>query len=99
MAWRKIQVEDIKRGTIIRMLTMQNDGAYHMATIISVNEEDPRYKHVKVARPYAYANENFNAKEPLLGAEVFAIGFERLLAPSGDYEVFQGRDNIRSMVT
>lgn len=99
MAWRKIQADDIKRGTIIRMASMMNDGGYCMATIISVNEEDPRYRHVKVARPYVYAHENFNAKDPLMGAEVFAIGHDRLLAPSGDYEVFQGRDGIRSMVT
>jgi hypothetical protein len=99
MSWRKILLSDIKRGTVIRMTKMEADGAYHMATIIAVHYEDPRYPHVKVARPYAYAHEEFNGKDPLLGAEVFAIGIERLLATESDAEVFQGRDTIRSMVT
>ena len=99
MSWRKIQLSDIKRGTVIRMNKMANDGAYHMATIIAVHYEDPRYPHVKVARPYVYAHEEFNSKDPLMGAEVFAIGIERVLAPDSDVEVFQGQGNIRSMTT
>jgi hypothetical protein len=98
MSWRKIQAEDVKRGTVIRMTKMQADGAYHMATIIGIFENEP-YPHVKVARPYAYAHEHFNAKDPLMGSEVFAIGIGRLLGPDSDVEVFQGRDAVRSMVT
>jgi hypothetical protein len=100
MAWRKIQVEDIKRGTVIRMSRLEADGGYCMATIIAIHADAKEaYPHVKVARPYAYAHEHFNAKEPLMGAEVFAIGIQRMLEAGSDVEVFQGRDAVRSMVT
>lgn len=98
MSWRKIERDDIKRGTVLRMTKMEADGSYHMATIIGIHENEA-YPHVKVARPYVYAHEAFNAKDPLMGAEVFAIGIERMLGPDSDVEVFQGRDAIRSMVT
>lgn len=99
MGWRKILKEDIVRGTVIRMTTMIESGSYGMATIIAVRDEDPNYKHIMVARPYAYAAEHYNARSALLGAECYDISIERLLAPASDYEVFQGRDGNTTMVT
>lgn len=98
-AWRKIEKEDIKRGTIIRMTKMMNDGAYHMATIICTREAEGThpYPHVMVSRPYAYANLDYDSKSPLLGTEVFAYGINKMLGADSDVEVFQGRDEIRSM--
>lgn len=99
MGWRKIQKEDIKRGTIIRLKSLDRDGGYSTATIISVNEQIPSYQHVKVSRPYVYAHKDFDTKDPLVGAETFAIGITRMLAEESDVEVFEGRDGVRSMTT
>src|SRR5208337_2698985 len=100
MAWRKMTKEDIKRGTIIKLGNMMDDGGYGLATIISTKDaEDTTYPHVMVARPSAWANEHVNSRSPMLHAEVFDIGIIRLLSPNGDYEVFQGRDSIRTMLT
>jgi hypothetical protein len=100
MSWRKIQKEDIKRGTVIRMTKMIEGGSYGMATIICTREaEAPGYPNVKVARPYAYAHEHFDTNQPLVGSEVFSIGMDRILDPKGDYEVFQMRDDIHTMKT
>lgn len=99
MSWRKIQREDIKRGTIIRFRKMMEDGAYCMATIIATSLEGPLYKHIKVSRPMALAHEHFESNTGLLQQEVFSIGLTNLLSPDSDIEVFQGRDNIRSMAT
>lgn len=105
MSWRKLVATDIKRGTILRMTSMLNDGAYATATIISVPEGEPRdeyarkYPSITIARPYAYAHEHVNDNQPLMGCEVFTIEVSRLLGDGVDYEVFQGRDGIRSMTT
>jgi hypothetical protein len=100
MSWRKLQKDDIKRGTVIRMTKMIEGGGYGMATIICTREvEAPTYPNIRVARPYAYAHEHFDTNQPLLGSEVFSIGVDRLLAAGGDYEVFQMRDDIHSMKT
>ena len=99
MGWRKIQKEDIKRGTVIRMGNLMNDGSYCMATIVAVRENEPIWNYVKVARPYVYAHEHFDSNSGLIGSEVFDIGMDKLLNPSTDVEVFQGRDEVRSLVT
>jgi hypothetical protein len=96
--WRKIQEEDIKLGTVIRLTKMMNDGAYSMATIVAIHTEGI-WKFIKVARPYAYAHKDFSTNQPLLGAEVFPIGISEILRPDSDVEVFQGRDEVRSMAT
>ena len=98
MSWRKIQKEDIVRGALIRMTSLMNDGAYCMATIISIrNIDDETYPHIQVARPYLYAHKDFNSNGGLMGQEVFDIGMDKLLGQYSDTEVFQGRDNIRNM--
>jgi hypothetical protein len=100
MSWRNLRKEDIKRGTVIRLGNIMNDGGYYNATIISVSEIDASdYPHFTVARPYAYANEHFNSKHPLMGSEVFAIGVKSALDPNSDIQVYQGRDGIRCMIT
>jgi hypothetical protein len=93
MAWRKILPEDVKLGTLVRMTSLMNDGAYNMATIISLSLEGPIWKHFHIARPYAYAKKEFNTNQPLLGAEIIPIGMTNLEG----LEVFEGRDGNRSM--
>ncbi len=97
MAWRKIEREDVKLGTIIRMTRL--DDGYGTATICSLQIDDKSYPHILVARPYAYAHKDFNTKQPLVGVEVFPIGYESLFAEHSDVEVCQGRDNVRNMST
>lgn len=99
MSWRKIQREDIKRGTIIRLKSIERDGGYGLATIIATSLDGPLYKHIKVSRPMALAHEHFDSNTGLLQQEVFTIGLTNLLGPDSDVEVFQGRDNIRTMTT
>lgn len=96
--WRKIIRDDIERGTIIRMTRLQDDGGYSMATIIGIYEHEEN-SYVEVARPYAYGRRDFNEERALLGAEVLPIAISKLLSKDSDVEVFQGRDDIRKMVT
>jgi hypothetical protein len=100
MAWRQITKEDVKRGVIIRDPRMIESGSYGMATIISTREvgEKNAWPHITVARPYAYAHEHFDANHPLMGAEVYSIGLLDLFR-EGIYQVYQARDEVRSMVT
>ncbi len=104
MSWRKIQKEDIKRGTVVRITTMMNDGAYHMATIIAEHYvkdglPDSGIKSVTVCRPMCWAHEHFNAKSGMLSGESWEMEVERMLRPESDVEVFQGRDEVRSLAT
>jgi hypothetical protein len=106
MAWRAITKDDIKLGTLVKLGRMIDDGSYGMATIIYVHDHPERgiegknfWAFVKVARPYAYANEGYSSNQPLLGAEVFEIGIKELLSDGCSYQVFQGRDDIRKMAT
>ena len=101
MAWRKIEKKDIQRGVIIRMTRIMDDGGFHTAVIVCTSElEAPGYPNVKVARPYAYAHEHFNTNQPLLGAEVFSIGVDRMTDASSDVEVFEDRNgSVRRTVT
>jgi hypothetical protein len=98
MSWRNMVQEDIKRGTIIRLGSLENDGAYDKATIIAEHYKGD-VKYITVARPYAYAHKDFNSNSPLIGSENFAILIESLLKPESDVQVFQGRDDVRSMLT
>lgn len=107
--WRKIQLEDLKRGTIVRIVNIE-DG-YNIATILSVRTESGGLwvemgsaqvrgeLIIKLARPYAYAHENFNDNSPLLSCEVFDVSSLSMLRSCSWYEVYQGRDAVRSMVT
>ncbi len=99
MAWRKIQREDIRRGVIIRLKKMEEDGAYALATIVATSLDGPLYKHIKVSRPMALAHEHFDSNTGLLQQEVFTIGLTDLLKDNSDVEVFQGRDGLRAMTT
>ena len=100
MSWRNMKREDIKRGTIIRLGSIENDGGYCMATIISEHSaHDGSASYFVVARPYAYAANGYNSKQPLMGCEVFDISVSSVLSPTSDVQVFQGRDSIRSMLT
>lgn len=99
MSWRKVQIDDLKRGTIIRFRRVMDDGGYCMGTIIATSLDGPLYKHVKVSRPMALAHEHFESNTGLLQQEVFTIGVGDLLKPGSDVEVFQGRDGVRSMTT
>lgn len=104
MAWRKIQKEDIKRGTVIRLTKLQDDGSYNMATIIAEHYvkdglPDSGIASVKVCRPMCWAHEHFNSTNGMLSGETFEISVERMLSPNSDVEVFQGRDEVRSLAT
>lgn len=98
MGWRKIQKDDIKRGLVVR-LGFMTDG-FCMTTIISIQEEPygGGITWAYLARPYAYAHENFNSKQPLLGCEVIPIDIN---SPSWERcEVWEERDSqLRTMVT
>lgn len=104
MAWRKVQKEDIKRGTVIRMTKLMDDGSFNMATIIAVHYvkeglPDSGPASVTVCRPMCWAHEHFNSRNGMLSGETFDISLDRLTNPDGDYEVFQGRDEIRNLAT
>ena len=107
MAWRQIKKEDIKLGALILMPKMVADGSYGICTIISIHDrpeygiENPKnfWAFVKVARPMAYAHQFINENQPLLTVEVFEIGINHLLQEGDDFQVFQGRDEIRSLTT
>lgn len=104
MAWRKIQKEDIKRGTVIRLTKLMNDGSFNMATIISEQYvkdglPDSGIASVKVCRPMCWAHEHFNSTNGMLSGETFEITVDRMLSPESDVEVFQGRDEVRNLST
>ena len=105
MGWRKITKDDLQRGAIIRLNGIMGDGGYSMATIISTQGLTPHgakergLPYIKVARPYAYAHQDFDSNSPLLGSEVFEIFLESILGDRSDVEVFEGRDGIRTMIT
>ena len=97
--WRKIEDDDIQRGTVIRLKNMMRDGGYCMATIIGVHDSNLMEDYITVARPYVYAHEAFNTNQPLLGAEVFEITLRRMLSADSDVEVFQERKDVHRMAT
>ena len=104
MAWRKVQKEDIKRGLVIRMTKLMNDGSFHMATVIAEKYvkdglPDSGVSAVTVCRPMCWAHEHFNSRNGMLSGETFDISVDSLTNPDGDYEVFQGRDEVRSLAT
>ena len=81
--WQKITKADVVRGRIIRLDSM--DGAYNMATILSVKEDE-----VTIARPMAYASEHYDMKQPYLYSEVFSIRLEKMCAENTDIHVYNG---------
>lgn len=104
MSWRKIQKEDIKRGTLIRMTKLADDGSYNMATIIAEHYvqdglPDSGIKGVVVGRPMCWAHEHFNSRNGMVSCETFEMTVEGMLAEGSDVEVFQGRDGIRDLAT
>lgn len=92
MSWRKILKEDCVRGTLVRIAGI-SDG-YNNATIISIDNT-----HIKLARPYAYANEHYNSNNAMMGCEVFEVSISRAVSEDTDLEVYQGKDCIRKMLT
>jgi hypothetical protein len=93
---RRIQFEDIKRGVVVHLMNLVD--TYNTATIISVKDEDGETR-IMLARPYAYANENYDSDQPLMGCEIFETTVKRMLADYADYEVYQGMDTVRNMMT
>ena len=104
MAWRKIQKDDIKRGTIVRMSRLEDDGSYNMATIIAEHYikdglPDSGIKSVVVGRPMCWAHEHFNSRSGMVSVETFEITVDGLLSDGSDVQVFQGRDEVRNLKT
>ena len=92
--WRKIKIDDIKRGTVIR-ITAMSDTAYNGATIIAINGND-----VRLARPMAYAHDNFDSRSPMLSCEVFEMTAERMCKENTDIEVWDSPVlGVRTMTT
>lgn len=94
--WRKIQLADVSRGTVVRLKGLH--GCYNTATIIAVVEQE-HYSHVLLARPMAIASKDYNNKQPTLHCEVFEMGIGRMLQDDSDVEVFQQRETVHTMVT
>lgn len=103
MSWRKIQMEDIERGTVIRLTKMAE--GFNTAVIIATDVEIDTAKNegafgmVRVARPYAYAHEHFDSRTAMMAEEVFDLSVESMLSANSDVEVFQQHKNIYRMVT
>lgn len=99
MGWRKIEQGDLKLGLVIHIVGMTENGSFGMCTVIAIHDDsihDKSYKHIKVARPYAYAPfADVNCNQPLLGAEVFPIGLNALFQ-SSDYQVYEDRHGLRT---
>lgn len=94
MGWRKIKEADVVTGTVLRLANMA-DTPFNGATIIMVRDGV-----AKLARPMAYAHNDFDTNQPLLSCEVFDVSMSRLCGPNTDIEVFEGRDGVvRSMKT
>jgi len=92
--WRKIKIDDIKRGTVIR-ITAMSDTAYNGATIIAINGND-----VRLARPMAYAHDHFDSRSPMLSCEVFEMTAERMCKENTDIEVWEcGNGAVDTMTT
>lgn len=86
--WRNIMKDDIKRGAVIQVW---DDYPYGCATVIKVRDG-----YATLARPYAYAQKEFDTKSPLMSCEVYEVSLDNL-CKEPKYKVFQGRDGITSM--
>ncbi len=95
MGWRKIVRDDIQRGLIIRDNRIINDGGFGMMIVIGA--PDVTHSSVRCSRPMAWAHDHFNSRSALLSEEVVDYPVETLM--KGDYEVFQGRDGVRTQST
>lgn len=92
--WRDCRKEDVKRGLMIRIGNMA-DTAFSGATVIAV-DEDTGY--VRVARPMAFANVDYNSRQPDIHTEVFEMSIQRMCGANTDIEVYVDRDgNVRTM--
>jgi hypothetical protein len=90
--WRKIESKDLVRGTCVQ-LNIGDDSFFDAGVIISVTKDE-----VKVARPYVFANENYNCNQPLMGAEVVSYSVNGML--ESRVEVYEGREwKVRTMIT
>ena len=85
--WREIKPSDIKRGTMIRIHNM-SDTAFNGGVIIAVKDNG----YVRIARPMAYAHDEYDAKQPLMYAEVFEMSAIRMCEDTSDIEVFEGKN-------
>lgn len=97
--WRKIRQADCQRGVLVR-LTNMSDAIYNGATIIAVTTVGNTVPSTEItlARPYAYAHEHFDSKQPLIGCEVFSLSIKD--GTFTDLEVYQARDGkLRMMST
>ena len=101
VGWRKITKEDVKRGVLIRMKSIIDDGGFGLALIISESKNDSLgydWHHITIARPMCYANEHYGSRQPMLSAEVFEVGVNMLDA--SEMEVFEGNSGkLRSYTT
>lgn len=101
MGWRKIIPTDLVSGVIVMIESIIKDGGYGICTIISVNiDPNESYQHIKIARPFAFANKDRNTRSPLLGSEVVDVSVGSLFRDDSDYFVFENRDGkLREHVT
>lgn len=101
MGWRRILPTDLTQGVIVQIESIIRDGGYGIATIISVDVDPAEsYQHIKLARPFAFANEERNVRSPLLGSEVFDVPVHNLFREDSDYFVFVNHDGrLRKHVT
>lgn len=90
MGWRRILPTDLATGVLVMIESIFKDGGYAVATIISVNlDPTESYQHIKIARPFAFANKDRNTRSPLLGSEVVDISIGSLFRDDSDYFVFE----------
>lgn len=97
MGWRKIGINEVQRGLIVKIAGIE-DG-YNIGTIISTRQETGKSLETAVlARPFAYAHTDFDAKTPLVGTEVYEVSVQALM--SGSFLLYESPGGqIRMMTT
>jgi hypothetical protein len=99
VGFRKMMYEDCERGVVVR-ITGMSDEFYNAATVIGLREpirHEESHIILILARPYAYAAEHWDSKQPLMGCEVFDCCFN---PESTDLEVYvNSKGELRTMKT
>lgn len=92
--WIKITLADIVRGTAVNGFGTADNSPYSVATILGIEGEKcksgPDDRTVRLARPMAYAQEEFNSLQPATHCEVYTTTVRRLLE---DGLVWKDSDN------